>query len=213
MDFESLLRVVGEEPVFSSSLLLAGRQDPGQVHRQLSRWVSNGSLIQLRRGLYALAPPFQKIPPHPFLIANRLGSASYVSLQSSLAWAGLIPEHVAVVTSLSSRRPGSLATPLGHFLFRHVQPRLLFGYRSVPVGGGQEALVALPEKALLDMIYLQSQGDTMEYLHHLRLQHLDQLDLNRLKEFGHRFRKPKIGRAIEIISALVASERKNGEQL
>ncbi|NJL27260.1 MAG: type IV toxin-antitoxin system AbiEi family antitoxin domain-containing protein, partial [Thermoanaerobaculia bacterium] len=38
--------------------------------RQISRWVEAGRLYQLRRGLYALAPPFQKTKPHPFLVAT-----------------------------------------------------------------------------------------------------------------------------------------------
>lgn len=63
---------MGDEPVFEAGLLLAGDVDPSDVRRQLSRWVNAGRLYQLRRGLYALAPPFQKIRPHPFLVANRL---------------------------------------------------------------------------------------------------------------------------------------------
>ena len=51
--------------------MLAGDVDPTDVRRQLSRWVTAGRLYRLRRGLYALAPPFQKVLPHPFLVANR----------------------------------------------------------------------------------------------------------------------------------------------
>jgi hypothetical protein len=67
MEFEQLLEIVGNEPVFETSLLLAGDVDPADVRRQLSRWTKAGRLYQLRRGLYALAPPFQKVKPHPFL--------------------------------------------------------------------------------------------------------------------------------------------------
>jgi len=70
MNFERLLRIVGDEPVFETGLLLAGEVDPRHVRRQLSRWVRAGRLYQLRRGLYALAPPYRKVKPHPFLIAN-----------------------------------------------------------------------------------------------------------------------------------------------
>jgi len=58
--------------------------NPADLCRQLSRWTNAGRLIQLRRGVYTLAPPYQKIKPHLFLIANRLLPASYVSLQSAL---------------------------------------------------------------------------------------------------------------------------------
>jgi len=85
MEFSQLLEIVGDEPVFESGLLLAGEVDPSDVRRQLSRWMQTGRITQLRRELYALAPPYQKVKPHPFLVANRLVRGSYVSLQSALA--------------------------------------------------------------------------------------------------------------------------------
>ena len=72
MKFDALLEVVESEPVFETGWLLAGDIDPADVRRQLSRWVRAGRIVQLRRGLYALAPPFRKAIPHPFLVANRL---------------------------------------------------------------------------------------------------------------------------------------------
>lgn len=52
-----MLRIVGEEPVFHTGLLLAGDVDHVHVRRQLGRWVKAGKIYQRRRGLYALAPP------------------------------------------------------------------------------------------------------------------------------------------------------------
>ena len=58
MEFNDLLDLVGEEPIFNSSLLMAGDVNPGLMRQQLSRWVKSGKVYQLRRGLYALAPPY-----------------------------------------------------------------------------------------------------------------------------------------------------------
>ena len=82
MNFKALLKLVGDEPVFGTTLLLAGDVSPSAIRVQLSRWIVSGRLIQLRRGLYALAPPFQKILPHSFLIGNRMVRASYVLIYS-----------------------------------------------------------------------------------------------------------------------------------
>ena len=150
MKFERLIEIVDDEPVFETSLLLVGDVNPADMRRQLSRWTSAGRLYQLRRGLYALPPPFQKIKPHPFLVANHLVGASYVSLQSALAHYGLIPEYVPVVTSVTTARPGRWDTPLGSYEFRHVKTDLFRGYRLAEVNPGQQAFVASPEKALLD---------------------------------------------------------------
>lgn len=58
MEFEHLLEIVGDEPIFETGLLLAGEVDPDNIRRQLSRWTKARRLYQLRRGLYALAPPY-----------------------------------------------------------------------------------------------------------------------------------------------------------
>ena len=94
MKFSELQALVQSEPVFETGLLLAGDVDPADVRKQLSRWTKAGKLLQLRRGLYALAPPYQKTIPATFGVANRLKPASYVSLQSALSHYGMIPEHV-----------------------------------------------------------------------------------------------------------------------
>src|SRR3990172_1495410 len=150
MEFERMLELVGDEPVFETGLLLAGKVNPDIVRLQLTRWTKSGRVYQLRRGLYAIAPPYQKVKPHPFLIANRMQRASYVSGQSALAFYGLIPETVHITLSVTAGRPQPLETPIGVFEFRHVKPELLRGYRMTDLGG-QQALVATPEKALLDL--------------------------------------------------------------
>jgi predicted transcriptional regulator of viral defense system len=202
MEFDSLLKLIGDDPVFESSLLLAGKINPQIVRLQLSRWVKNGRIYQLRRGLYSIAPPFQKIKPHPFLVANHLQQASYVSLQSALAFYDLIPETIHTTTSISVGRPERLVTPLGIYEFHHLKPDLFFGYQRVDLGG-QEAFVATPEKALLDLIYLQPGGETLNYLHELRLQNLERLNPDLLKKQSNIFNSPKLHNAVRGITQMI----------
>jgi predicted transcriptional regulator of viral defense system len=213
MEFERLLDIVGDEPVFETSLLLAGDADPANTRRQLSRWTKAGRLYQLRRGIYALAPPFQKVKPHPFLVANRMVRASYVSLQVALAYYGLIPEYVPVVTSVTTARPGRWETPLGVYEFRHVKTDLLAGYRLTDLDGGQKAFVATPEKALLDLIYLQPGGDSPDYLRELRLQNLDRLNPEELRRQADCTGSLKLRRAAEFVMELSRTETQEYETL
>jgi predicted transcriptional regulator of viral defense system len=205
MKFDELLSIVESEPVFEPGLLLVGDADPEDIQRQLTRWVGTGRLYQLRRGLYALAPPFQKIRPHPFLVANRLVRGSYVSLQSALAHYGMIPEYVPVTTSVTTARPGLWDTPLGRYDFRHIRGELLSGYRRSALLEGQDAFLATPEKALLDLIYLTPGADTPEYLQELRL-HLERLDPEELERQAEAMAKPKLRRAVERIVRLAEIE-------
>jgi predicted transcriptional regulator of viral defense system len=206
MEFAELLEIVGEEPVFETGFLMAGNANRRDIRHQLSRWTQAGKIYQLRRGHYCLAPPFQKVNPHPFLVANRMLPASYVSLQSALAYFGMIPEYVPVTTSVTTRRPYHWETPLGIFTFRHIQVDFFIGYRLEDIGEGQQAFIASPEKALLDLIYLESGGDTLDYLTELRLGNLNQLDWQILKNQAGRIEKPKLLRAIAAIQKVAGTE-------
>lgn len=207
MKFLDLLDVVEGEAVFESGLLLAGDVDPADVRRQLVRWVRAGRILQFRRGLYALAAPYAKATPHPFLVANRLVPGSYVSLHSALAHHGLIPEHVPVTTSVTAGRPGRWQTPLGAFEFRHVKPALLWGSDRVDLPGGQRALVAGPEKALLDLVHLEAGASDRKWLAGLRLGNLDGVDLAQLAGLAARTGSPKLARAARRVTALAEAER------
>lgn len=206
MEFKQLVETIGDEPLFETGLLIAGEVDPVAVRKQLSRWTAAGKLYQLRRGLYALAPPFQKIKPHPFVVANYLVRGSYVSCQSALAFYGMIPEYVAVVMSVANARPGRWDTPLGSYVFRHIKTSLLQGYRLVQLGGRQQAFVASPEKALVDLIYLQPGADAPAYLRELRLQNLEMMDPEELHRQAVLSASPKVARAAEIVTNLAAAE-------
>lgn len=200
MQFASLLTLVGNEALFDTGFLLAGGVDPADVRRQLSRWVQGGRLVQLRRGLYALAPPYRKTEPHPFVVANRLVRGSYVSLQSALAHHGLIPEHVPVITSLTTGRAQRRENPFGCFEYHHCPPDRLDGYRLDALGGGQEALVATPAKALADLIHLVPGADAATYLSELRLTNLEKVEGEELPPSVRD--RPKIRRAFRRLARL-----------
>jgi predicted transcriptional regulator of viral defense system len=199
--------LVGDEPVFASALLRSGNTPQAQVHLQMSRWVAAGKIIQLRRGLYALAPAWRKVEPHPFVVANALRRGSYVSLHSALAFHGLIPEYVPVVTSIGPGRPQTVRNALGSFQFNHLNSRQSFGYTSVEVAARQFAFVASAEKALLDLVYLTDGGDSPAHLASLRLQNPEGLSPGTLLDLARRSGKPKLMRAALNAAVVLADER------
>ena len=116
--------------------------DPNPIRWQRSRWVRAGQIYPLRRGVYALAPPYHRLRLHPFVVANSMDNASYVSCQSTMAFYELIAEFVPVVISVTTNRPARWATPLGNFAYRHVRSGLFAAYQWSPLGPGEFALVA-----------------------------------------------------------------------
>ncbi len=202
-----MVEIAKDEPVFETGLLLAGDVDANHIRRQLTRWVKSGKIHQLRRGLYALAPPYRRVKPHPFAIANRMVPGSYVSCQSALAHFGLIPEYAPTVISVCACRPGSWETPLGSFRFRHIHRKYVFGIRLLELGAGQQAHIATPEKSLLDLIYLTPGGDLEAYLRSLRLQNWENLDLQKLLQTAETFGKPKLRRSADVLESLAREAR------
>lgn len=210
MKFTDLLEIVGDEPIFETGLILAGKHSSTSLRRQLSLWVKSGKLYQLRRGIYSLAPPYQKTVPHPFLVANRMVRGSYVSLQSALSYYGLIPEYVPVTTSVTTGRSNQWHTPLGAYAFRHLTRSLFSGYQRLEIVTNQHVFVALPEKAILDLVHLTSGGDDPDFLGELRLQNLEQLNLDTLNRLATR---PKLHRAAAWITSSAHMERETYENL
>jgi predicted transcriptional regulator of viral defense system len=206
MKWDELLDLIGSEPLFESSQLLAGTDSPGEIRRQLSRWTAAGRVIQLRRGLYLIAPPHAKVQPSPFTVASRLRRPSYVSMQSALAYHGLIPESVPVVTSVTTARPGRLETPLGTFSYRHVQQQLFWGYGEEEAVDGQSCFVAQPEKALIDLFYLTPGRITQSLVEELRLEASEGFDCDRLMEFAQRAGKPRLIQGATVASRLLRSQ-------
>lgn len=206
MKWEELLRQVADEPAFRTGFLAGSGESMSALRLQLSRWVKAGKLIQLTKGLYTLAEPYKKRAAHPFVLANVMKKASYVSLQSALGYFGMIPEHVPAVTSITTQRPTRVETPFGRFLFRHVKKGWFKGYKQVDLGSRQKAFIATPEKALLDLVYLTPGADSYEFLAELRLQNLDILDCEALAKLAQTCGSPKLLRAVRLLQKLMGEE-------
>lgn len=202
MKFIDLLSIVRDSPVFAVSALLSGQGSPTDIRRQIVRWVKSGKLIMLRRGVYRVAAPYAQGRMHPFTVANRLRKASYVSLQSALAYYGMIPEHTPTMMSITTARPEELDTPDGRFVFRHVKTPLFFGYVEREVAPGQMALIATAEKALLDLFYLTPASDARAYLEELRVEPSPAFDRALLAAMAARMGSAKVLRAVERIQVL-----------
>ncbi|HDZ69315.1 MAG TPA: hypothetical protein ENH43_02730 [Phycisphaerales bacterium] len=202
MKFVNLLEKVSVLPVFTVRFLAAGG-NLAQIRLQINRWVKDGRIIKLHKGLYTLAEPYRKVTSEPFCIANSLKQASYVSLHSALSWYAMIPEFVPAVTSITTGRPQTIETPLGRFEFRHVSKKYFWGYQQVELKFGQTAFIAYPEKALLDLIYLTPGGDEIAFIEELRLQNFEQINRAVLREFVERFQSPKLNRALANIERIL----------
>jgi hypothetical protein len=77
-------------------------------------------------------------------------------METALAFHGLLPEAVFQVASVTAQRGRSYTTPLGTFAFRRVpchDPKA--GVRAVRLSPDAWAFVALPLRAIADLVYLR----------------------------------------------------------
>ena len=185
MKWEAFLERFGALSPIEPQMVYVGEANPRAVQAQLSRWVTAGRLIKLARGKYILARPYRKVDPPLEAIANRLVYPSYVSFERALSWYGLIPEAVPVVTSVTTSRPRVIDNALGTFQYRHIQQRLFWGYEAITLQG-EACMIALPEKAILDLFYFQRGVATLARIQEMRFQNLDTLDTDRLTAFTQR---------------------------
>ena len=206
MKLEEAISKTDRLACFTTGFLAAGHDLP-QVRLQLGRWSKAGKVLRLTRGVYCLAKPYRKCKAEPFAIANSLRKPSYVSLQSALAWHGLIPELVPETTSVTTGRPGVFETPLGRFSYRHVAPARYWGYETTDSADGLPLIVAGAEKALLDLVYLTPGGAERDFLAELRLQNTERIDIDTLGEWATRFGRPKMRQARESIERMIAQDQ------
>lgn len=126
---------------------------PDFDRHNLRNWVGKERLVKLRKEFYAFAE-CRAVADFDRYVANRIYRPSYVSLHTALAAYGMIPEAVVQITSVTTLKTASFANAFGQYAYHTVKPELMFGFEPKPMVDGRVILFALPEKALLDLLYL-----------------------------------------------------------
>ena len=123
-------------------------------HGLVKRALADGEILGIRRGLYCLAPKYQKKPPSVYALSQRVYGPSYVSFESALSYHGWIPEAVYICTCASFGNAKEFQTPLGVFSYRRVPQRTFYmGVSRLMDPAGNVFLMASPAKALAEYVY------------------------------------------------------------
>ncbi len=157
-------------------------------YRIAEKLVADKFLLRLKKGVYLSAFNL----PESFEIANAIYTPSYISLESALNYYGVLPQFPYSVTSVSPKKSKKLLIDEKEFEYVQISHKFYWDFRRE----GQ-TLIASPEKALLDMIYIVSKGlrriefEDLDYspinkiAFHEMCQRIDYLPfLNKLKEIG-----------------------------
>ena len=134
----------------------------------LTRWMAAGYITHLKNGLYAFSE-WISTPGVDLIVANLMYRPSYISLYSALSHYGMIPEFVAHTTNVTTLKTAVFLNDLGTFDYHHIKPGLFWGYQIIDTTSKRKVLMALPEKALLDLLYLTPTLKSEEDMFQLRL--------------------------------------------
>lgn len=192
--------IVQEE--FDYQTLLKCLEGYARPRDKTSDLLKKGIIIRVKKGLYIFGEEFRKGPYSQEILANLMYGPSYISLEYALQYHGLIPERVEAVTSVTTGRSRRFASPVGLFTYRSI-PLQAFrtGMDRIEIGEGRAFLIAVPEKALADKIYIdrgpgiRTQKMMSAYLEYdLRVGTADLIKLNpeTLDSIAQRYRSKKI---------------------
>lgn len=121
-------------------------------------------------------------------------------METALKYYGLIPEEVFQVTSVSTKKTTTFAAKVGNFSYRHVKPDLYWGYQLLNFNN-QKILLAEPEKAILDYLYINSTLNTASAFLEMRL-NLDHfktsVDLDKLQRYVANFGNQQLAKRLQI---------------
>lgn len=145
--------------------MLGSKVSQSAFFSMLTRLTSRNILRKLERDKYMLAGG----RAHDFSIANFLYEPSYVSLEAALNFHGVLSQFPYEVASMTTRKPVTKTVDEKTYRYARIKKTLFWGYEFI-----QGFLIAQPEKALLDLLYLTSKG--------LAIVHTDELDTSKLNE-------------------------------
>jgi hypothetical protein len=184
------LKSLGITPV-STDVLYSLFSDLKCPENKVSKLESKGLVVRIKRDLYVVSQKVHNQKISSELVANQLYEPSYVSLESALAYYGLIPERLSSIRSVCMKPCKRYETPIGRFEYVRVHEKYYsVGVKQVAIGNSQ-LLIATPEKALCDKIgYTQKKRihcvrGIKEYLEKdlkLKMSALPSLNLDIIKE-------------------------------
>lgn len=205
------LRTIIQRDVFDYQQLIECLSHFRKPRDKIRTLLLRGDIIRIRKGLYTFGEAYRRSPLSRELLANLIYGPSYISLDYALSYYNLIPERVAVITSVTVGRSRVYRTPFGDFSYRTLTISRYATGALLESLGGSSFLIASPEKALIDKVWSDkrfsgtSLTDYSSYLEDdLRIdrEQLNTLDFDRLQAINKAFSSRKIGTLLRHLRSL-----------
>jgi len=127
------------------------------INTYISRFLKYKEILQLKKGLYVSTDFFEKNRmdvSYSFYLANIIRTPSYVSSWVALQYYNLVTEAIYSITSITTKVTRNYQTKAGNFTYQSIKKDLFSDF--LLVKGKFDFFIALPSKALFDLIYFRT---------------------------------------------------------
>lgn len=158
------------------------------LYSNIKRWLKNGELIQLKRGVYVAKRYIQSLAEkqsYTEFVANILKQPSYLSGEYVLQKYSMLTESVYTITSVTLKRTGKYENLLGTYIYSNIKRGLFTGFK-ITSKDGYEIKEATKAKALFDFLYFRLwhlPQITKDYIESLRL-NLEEMQVSDYEELN-----------------------------
>jgi predicted transcriptional regulator of viral defense system len=142
------LRTLATPAVESRDVAALLRVSASNATTILRRLAAEDMIIHLSRGRWLVDQKIDRLALPELISAP---APAYISLQSALFHHGLIEQIPSILYAVTPGRPRRLRTPIATISFHRMPPELFQGFE---LSSPSDAKIAIPEKALFDLIYL-----------------------------------------------------------
>lgn len=199
--------IPGEE--FDYQILMDALRGYLRPRSKVTSLLEAGDIVRIKKGIYIFGARHRRRPYSREILANLIYGPSCLSLEFALHFHGIIPERVERLPSVAIGRGRNFSTAVGNFSYHRV-PLGVFpiGITRVDRGGGQGFLMANPERALADKVFLErglsvtSRREMEDYLFkNLRLdpERIMTMDPDVLTLYGKRGGSRKVRLVAEVV--------------
>jgi predicted transcriptional regulator of viral defense system len=152
--------------------LLLGISNRRNLENTTKSLLDSGILTLIEKGKYYIT----RNKPDEFEIAQFIYSPSYISFETALNYHGILSQFPLITTSATTKKSVKKIIFNKEYFYTHMKKELFYGFEK-----NGDSLIAFPEKALVDQMYLSLKG--IKSLSNIDEYNLSNINKDRLDEF------------------------------
>ena len=156
--------------------------DSDVLKRQfISQLAKAGWLVRIKKGVYEVADisSLGTLTLSRYVIAQILAPGSYVSFEAALQYHGMYDQLLKTTTSVGLSQRPAVTVQGYHYRFVKTGQKFFWGFEEHTLDD-QKAVIALPEKALIDMVQLHRSAYSTDRVAESLSEHQESINMERL---------------------------------